>query len=228
MSEAAAGEGGEAAGWRLDPALPLGEAVYRALRDALHDGRLKPGDRLREEEIARRLSVSRTPVRESFNRLLAKRFVEPAGGRGLLVRRLDAAEVMELYVMREILEGAAARLASRQASEMEIETLRDLEALFEEAATEDARARANHALHDAIARVARNRYLDASLEELKDALPLLGRTTFSVPTRPDAAAAEHRLVVEAIARRDADAAEVAARAHIRGALRARLVVMREG
>ncbi len=212
--------------WPIDPSLPLGEGVYRALQDALQKGRLAPGDRLREEEIARRLAVSRTPVREAFARLLARRFVEPAGGRGIVVRTLDIGEVTELYMMREILEGAAARLAARHASEFEVDTLREIEAGFEAAGDEASRAESNRHLHDAIVRVARNRYLDASLEELKDALPLLGRTTFSVPERPQAAAAEHRAVVDAIASRDLDGAEAAARAHIRGALRARLSMMR--
>lgn len=221
-------EGREPAGnWRLDPSLPLGEAVYAELRAALRDGRLMPGDRLREEEIARRLTVSRTPVREAFSRLLTKRFVEPAGGRGLIVRTLETGEVMELYMMREILEGAAARLAARHASDFEVETLRGLEAAFEAADGEAALARCNRDLHAAIVQVARNRYLDSSLEELNDALPLLGRTTFSVEGRPQAAFLEHRAVVDAIAARDADSAEAAARSHIRGALRARLAVIQD-
>ena len=219
-------ENGGKEGWAIDPGLPLGEGVYRALRDALRDGRLVPGDRLREEDIARRLAVSRTPVREAFARMLARRFIEPAGGRGLVVRTLDIGEVTELYMMREILEGASARLAARHASEFEVETLRQIEESFEAAMSEEVQADANRDLHDAIVRMARNRYLDASLEELKDALPLLGRTTFSVANRPTGAAAEHRAVVDAIAAHDLDGAEAAARAHIRGALRARLSMMR--
>src|SRR3546814_14835717 len=76
----------------LDPGLSLGEAVFRALLQGIQDGTLSAGDRLREEDVAKRLNVSRTPVREAFNRLLAKHFVEPAGARGLTVRRLDRSE----------------------------------------------------------------------------------------------------------------------------------------
>lgn len=213
-------------GWQLDPALPLGEAVFRTLLAALRDGRLQPGDRLREEDIARRLSVSRTPVREAFSRLLTKRFVEQTGGRGLIVRSLDTGEVHELYTMRELLDGAAARLAAQHASEAEIEALWELEAAFEAAGSELERAEANRDFHDAIVRAARNRYLNGSLQELQDALPLLGRTTFSIPNRSETAAAEHRAMIEAIARRDLDMAESTARAHIRSALRARLMVIR--
>ena len=59
--------------------LPLGEATFRALREALRSGIYKPGDRLREEEVAERLKVSRTPVREAFGRLVSKGLVVPGG-----------------------------------------------------------------------------------------------------------------------------------------------------
>lgn len=209
--------------------LPLGEAVFRALREALRNGVYKPGDRLREEEVASRLQVSRTPVREAFGRLVSKGLVVPAQGRGLIVRRLDTAEVVELYVMREILEAAAARLAARHVSEPEIESMRDLEARFEAAGADaNEQARLNRLLHDAIIAASRNRYLDSALQELQDAIALLGRTTFSVDTRPAHAAREHSELIEAMAAHDADRAEQIARSHIRESLRARLKLMQGG
>ncbi|MDC7787685.1 GntR family transcriptional regulator [Rhodoplanes sp. TEM] len=206
-------------------ALPLGEAVFRALCGALRDGVYRPGDRIVEDEVAQKLEVSRTPVREALGRLLAKGLVEHAGGRGMVVRRPDAAEVLELYAMREILEGAAARLAAGQASAPEIDTLAELAESF--ATADDARkmARLNRLLHEAIVRAARNRFLDGALREMQDAIALLGPTTFNVAGRPATAVAEHAAIVAAIAARDADAAEQAARAHIREALRARLKLM---
>ena len=209
-----------------NPGLPLSESVFRALRNAVRAGELKPGDRLREEDVARQLKVSRTPVREAFGRLMTKRFVEPAPGRGLVVRSLGTPEVLELYAMREILEGAAAGLAARHASQPEIDALRDLEAAFEQRGG-DARemAKLNRMFHETIFHAARNRYLDDALQDLQDAIALLGVTTFTVAQRPRTAAREHREIVAAIAERDAAAAEQAARAHIREALRARLQLL---
>src|SRR3569623_2493667 len=89
-----------------------GEAVFRSRCEALQAGSYRAGDRLREEEGAQRRKVSRTPVREALGRLAARGIVEPAGGRGLIVRNLDISEVLELYAMREIMEGAAARQAA--------------------------------------------------------------------------------------------------------------------
>lgn len=208
--------------------LPLGEAVFRSLRQALRAGIYRPGDRLREQEVAERLKVSRTPVREALGRLAMQGLVEPAGSRGMIVRSLSTGEVLELYAMRELLEGAAARLAAQHASRPEIEAIEELEGEFEEHAAEPAKmAKLNLALHEAITRAARNRYLDGALQELQDAIALLGVTTFSVAGRPSSAAQEHRAIIAAIAERDPDKAEQAARAHIREALRSRLKLLRE-
>jgi len=212
----------------LGEGLPLGEAVYRALREALRSGVYRPGDRLREEEVANRLNVSRTPVREAFGRLVSKGLVVPGQGRGLIVRRLDQAEVVELYAMREILEAAAARLAARHASEPEIEALRDIEKDFEAARDAAEMARLNRIFHESIFAASRNRYLDSALQELQDAIALLGSTTFTVDGRPSPAAAEHRALIEAMAARDGDKADALARAHIHEALRARLKLMQRG
>lgn len=206
-----------------DAGLALGEATYRALSRALREGVFKPGDRLREEEVARRLAVSRTPVREAFGRLLARRLIEPAGGRGLVVRKLELAEALELYALREILEGAAARLAAQHAAPPEVELMRERAAGFERAA-QDPRAmeRQNRLLHEAIFRAARNRYLDAALRDMQESLALLGPTTFGVAGRPETSVTEHRAIIDAIAMRDAETAERAARDHMRAALKARL------
>src|SRR3569623_2097487 len=116
----------------------LGEAVFRSLCEALQAGNYRAGDRLREDAAALRLMACRTPVREALGRLAARGFVEPAGGRGLIVRNLDISEVHELYALREIMEGAAARLAAAHASAPEVEALRDIEQAFVEASETDS------------------------------------------------------------------------------------------
>lgn len=209
--------------------LALGEAVFRSLCEALQAGSYRAGDRLREEEVAQRLKVSRTPVREALGRLAARGFVEPAGGRGVIVRNLDISEVLELYAMREIMEGAAAHLAAEHASAPELGALRDIEQAFVEASETDAAgmARLNRAFHEAICRAARNRYLDNASRELQDWIALLGPTTFTVTGRPSTSHGEHQAIIEAIAARDGDKAEQLARAHIREALRCRLKLLQK-
>ncbi len=141
----------------------------------------------------------------------------------MTVTELDHGAVTELYHMREVLEGTAASLAAQHATEAEIAALADIVA--REAALDGDSGRLaahNVSFHNAIYAAAHNRYLLRSLNSLRDSMALLGETTYAVPGRVDAAIAEHRVVVAAIARRDPAAADSAMRAHMRGAQHARL------
>jgi len=202
---------------------PRGEFVYRALLEDIRTGNIQPGDRIREEDIARSLGVSRTPVREALQQLQARRLVEMAPGRGIIVAKLGTQQVMELYAMREVLEGAAARFAAQYALPAEIAIMEELITEFEGARDNPERlARINYALHRAIYEAARNRYMHEALNNLEDALSLLQNTTFSLPERFEPACREHRAIVNAIRTRDSDAAEAMSREHIRHAQNARL------
>ena len=179
-------------------------------------------------EVAAWLQVSRTPVREALRRLETEGLLTFEAWRGVVVADLDRQQVGELYAMREVLEGAAARLAARHIDDCEIDCL---EILLEraEAASADPEALAaiNRQLHEAIHGAAHNRYLTQTLEQLRNALALLRGTTFALPGRAEAAAVEHRAIVTAIRERDPEAAEAAARAHIAAAQRARLRLLME-
>lgn len=203
-----------------------GEFVYRALVQAIQSGRLRPGDRIREEEVAHSLGVSRTPVREALQLLQAKRMVEVAPGRGIVVIELSKQQVLELYAMREVLEGAAARFAAQHASSTEIALMQQMLEEFSAAAGDAARlARLNRMLHQTIYEAARNRYVQEALTNLEDGLSLLQNTTYSLPERHASADLEHRAIVAAIERRDLDGAEALARLHIRESQRVRLAML---
>ncbi len=196
--------------------------VYEALRAAIQDGRYGRGERIREEEVARSLGVSRTPVREALSRLQSHGLLEMSSG-GLVVAELTRPQVLELYAMREILEGSAARFAAQHASPSEIGSLRHVGRIFERSLGDPPKlARLNRDLHGGIYEAAHNRYLMRTLNELHDALALLTSTTFTVPGRPELAIGEHARIIDAIEKRDADEAERAAREHIRNAQQARL------
>src|SRR5690606_27591384 len=115
--------------------VPLrGELVYARLRADLQSGRLAPGSRLREVDLAERLKVSRTPVREALKRLEADGLVTFVQARGLIVTELSPDQVVKLYAMRELVEGAAARFAAEAASKEHIGTL---ETIYAETLTVD-------------------------------------------------------------------------------------------
>lgn len=204
-----------------------GSQVYATLLERIRNGELRPATRMREDEIATLLGVSRTPVREALARLQARGLVESARG-GWTIVELSRSQVMELYAMRGMLEGAAARFAAENASASDIAGLKHVGALFSRCQGNAKEiARVNILFHDAIYEAAHNHYLIRMLQDLNDSLALLSTTTFSVAGRAAGAEAEHDLILAAIEARSPDTAEQAARAHIRNALEARLTLLFE-
>jgi DNA-binding GntR family transcriptional regulator len=187
------------------------------VREDISSGRLRPGDRLRETEIAERMGVSRTPVREALKRLEADGLVSFGQPRGLTVTELSHGQILDLYAMREVLEGAAARFAAERASPLEVATLKQILEQHKAVTAPDAVAAANRQLHDAIVSAAHNIYLQRVMNLLSDALALLGTTTYSVPGRIASGWKENAEIVDCISRGDPAAAEKAAQAHIRAA-----------
>jgi DNA-binding GntR family transcriptional regulator len=203
-----------------------GEIAYGRLREAIQAGDLTPGQRIRENEMASWLEMSRTPVREALRRLEADGLLTFAPYRGMVISELDHQAVMELYSMREVLEGTAAGLAARHASDAEIAVLKDIVAgELDDAADPRRIASHNKHFHGALYRAAHNRYLLKTLSVLSDAMALLGMTTMAITGRSETAHDEHRAVVAAIEAHDPGAAEAAMRQHIRMAQRARLRLM---
>ncbi len=198
-----------------------GEA-YDRLLCAIRSGDLAPGARLTETDLARRLATSRTPVREAIRRLEADGLVDHIPRVGAAIRRLGHAEVMELYEMREVLEGTAARLAARTASEVELAELATLTADMRAATGADQAAALNRHFHATLLSASRNRFLQRSMDGLRKTLLILGPSTLEDTDRLAEALTEHDAVVEALATRDGVQAEIAMRAHIAGAQRSRL------
>ena len=207
---------------------PRAAQVQQQILEAIRSGRYRPGDRIRETEVADWLNVSRTPVREAFRRLEAEGLLSFESWRGVVVADLDRQQVSELYAMRKALEGAAAKLAARHIDDAEIELLDLLlEQSSNTATTPEALAEINRQFHETIYAAAHNRYLLQTLEQLRNALALLRGTTYSLPGRAATALKEHKAIVEAIRVRDAEAAEQAARNHIAAAHRCRLRLLIE-
>jgi len=202
-----------------------GEVVYAELRQAILDGHYQPGQPVREAEVAERLGVSRTPVREAFRRLQTDGILEFTPWRGVIVAELDEKQIIELYVMRKVLEGTAAALAALNATDAQIN---DLDGIIERAEGETdpaILADLNRDFHQTIFDAANNRYLLHALQALRNPMALLSKTTYSVSDRPVTAQAEHRQIVDAIRQRDTGAAEKLGYGHIANAEQARLKLL---
>lgn len=203
------------------------EQTYKALRDAIQSGKLKPGTRLREIDLAERLGISRTPIREALSRLQSDGLVVNEPNRGMIVTVLDRRMVSELYVMRQVLEGTAAGLAARHASDEEIAGLREIADRDKNYTDPQMLAANNRLFHEALYQSAHNRYLLKTLNTLRESMALLGNTTLAIPGRSRTALQEHQRIVDALERRDAAAAEEETVAHIKEAYRARLRILNE-
>jgi DNA-binding GntR family transcriptional regulator len=207
--------------------LSLSQEAYLRLKEAIRKGTLAPGTRVREVEIAHRFGISRTPARDAIRRLESEGLISFVPRHGAVVSQLDHQATMELYDLREILEGAAAAFAARHASAAEIEELEELIAAEPELENKpDQLADLNQLFHSSLYRAAHNRFLERTLIGLRDSMGLLGGTSLKVKGRFQTAHEEHVAIVSAIAARDVKKAEQMAMAHIRNAQRARLKLMR--
>lgn len=205
-----------------DPAGPspsLADEVYRQLREDILSGRLRPRDHLVEVDLAERLRVSRTPVRESLQRLAADGLIV-SHRRRWVVYEHTLAEIADIYEVRMALEGYAARLACQRASDEQVVALREFfEARQRRYTRYAAFADFNSQFHQMITQAANNPYF----QRLADANRFY---TFNhqVAQRYDdtdvaESDAQHEQIVRAIVDRDPEAAERVAREHIRLALK---------
>ena len=209
------------------PGTLQGETTYERLCEEIRSGKLPPGSRLRETEIAERLAVSRTPVREAIRRLEADGLVDHLPRSGAVVRKLEYPELMELYEMRTVLEGTAARLAARAASPVELE---ELVAINDEMRAAAGRPEVviglNRQFHKLLLDAARNRFLLRAMATVENTLLILGSSSMAKPDRAREAVDEHREVLDALPARDGAAAEAAMRRHMERAQFARLRILR--
>lgn len=203
-----------------------GRDAYARLVADIRAGLLRPGDRLTETDLADRLGISRTPVREAIRQLESDGLVTHVPRVGVTVRRLDYAEITELYEMRAVLEGTAARFAARAASEVELSELGAITAEMRKAPDAATLYDANRQFHTVLLNAARNRFLVKAVEAVQKTLLILGPSTMEESARAAEAIAEHDRIIAALHARDGAAAEAAMRAHIEAAHRARLRQLR--
>jgi DNA-binding GntR family transcriptional regulator len=197
-------------------------AAYKQIKQKVLTGFFSHDDRLREAEVADLVGMSRTPVREALKRLEDERLLTREPRLGLVVTRMSPQDIAELYEMREVLEGAAAAFAAKHAHDAEIT---HMDQLLQESRKPGCDPVAmNLAFHAAIYSAAHNQHLVRSLQAITDTTYLLGRSTLQTPERAEQAILEHQAILDAITRRDAQAAESAAKRHIRQALVARLAI----
>jgi DNA-binding GntR family transcriptional regulator len=198
--------------------------AYEMILDAIDLGTYKPGDRLVESELAERLGVSRTPIREALQRLETQLLLI-RDGRSLIVASLDHNQLSELYAVRAELEGMAARLAAIHAAPEEVRVLRKMVENDQKLLGDtDALSMANRRFHKQIHLASHNRYLVQQLDLVHRTMALLATTSLAVEGRSQGALDEHDAIVAAIESGDGQAAYLALKIHISNAFETRLEI----
>jgi len=193
-----------------------GQAIYQVLRDQIIEGKIRPFTRLREPELAVRLSVSRTPLREALRHLDAEGFVERLPTGGVMVAGIDPDDIRDLFSVRAVLEGHLVREVAARASAQDVaELYRLLDRMDKlEAYPEDV-IRVGFDFHDRLAMMAGNRRCRGILRQTRQHIDRYWAvTTANKPDRVRVISDEHRRVVDAIRDGDPARAEAAMQAHI--------------
>jgi len=197
-------------------------AAADLIRQAIGDGRLEPGHHLKEEQLAQELGVSRTPVREALHVLQAEGLIETFPNRGATVRTYDLADLEDLYELRALLEGRAARRAATRVNAAQLAELHASCRRFEGlVGTPNLQALVaeNALFHEVILDAAASERLTGMVHQVV-VLPLVYKSyIWYSPEQATASYHYHCELVDAIEQRDAQRADDVMREHIDAAQR---------
>ena len=195
----------------------LRQRVYEILKRAIIFQEIGPGQKIDEEGVAKQLGVSRTPIRESLCRLENEGIVKIIPRRGAFVVRHSKESIIEILLVREVLEGFAARLAVGHIDERAIEEMSSLFRDFSEADIRDRSkdyAQADLKFHTLIVKQSQNSWLMSIMNILNDHIQMLRLRTVALEGRPEHSLLEHRKIIEALEKRNPSLAESLMRRHI--------------
>lgn len=195
---------------------PLSEVAYERLRDAVIRGELRPNERLVETELAKRLEISRTPIRAGLQRLVDDGLVLRSR-HGWVVKEHSADEVREIYEIRAALEGFGARLAADRASDQQLERIgsyypRDLAPLL--AGPREHLVGLNRVFHTVILSATGNQRLVVTWQRSREFNLNMQLARRYGDEEMAGALRGHHAIIDALKARDPAAAEEAARAHV--------------
>ena len=199
--------------------LPLRDVVFNTLRQAIITGEFAPGERLMEIALANRLGVSRTPVREAIRKLELEGLVKIIPNKGAYVTGITPKDVQDIYMIRSILEGMCARWATEHITPEQIEQLEEIVLLSEfhlkkdkdkVVQVSDLDGKFHHVLYEA----SNSRIMEHTLSDFHKYVKMARMLSVGAKNRAEKSIEEHKAILEAIKKGDADEAERLANLHI--------------
>jgi DNA-binding GntR family transcriptional regulator len=201
----------------MDEYLPLRDVVFKTLRQAILKGELEPGERLMEIQLAERLGVSRTPIREAIRKLELEGLVLMIPRKGAEVAKISEQNLRDVLEVRRSLEELAIDLACQRMTEEELEDLRAKQALFAKAIEEgDAMqiAQTDEQYHDVIYNSTKNQKLVQMLNNLREQMYRYRLEYIKDENKRQVLLVEHEYILKALSLRHVQEAKRAAREHI--------------
>jgi len=192
--------------------------VYESIREAIISGQFPSGTKLTVDMLSEELKVSRTPVKEALVRLEREGLVENIPRRGMFVARIDIEDAIEIYELREVLEGFAVRKLCENLDE---ETLKELKELLEEGEKFIPQGElkkysdVDEKFHKIIWDKSKNKRLFKFLENIRSQIRLLMASSVNIPGRAEDSLKEHKNILKALEERNPNLAEEYMKIHIR-------------
>ena len=187
--------------------------VYKIIKEGIIHREFLPGTQLKESDLVQKLGVSRTPIREALNQLSKEGIIEIFPRKGAFVRNCSREEVIEILILREVLEGVAARLATSRMNEGRVKKLESLFERYRKGSIDYAEA--DEAFHNEIIGASGSTRLVELIGNLKDSLQMLDMRTvsFRYPERIKESLSEHLKIMKAFKARNMVLAERLTREH---------------
>lgn len=214
----------------LNRTLPLRDQIYQYVRGLIVSGQMRPGDAINEVAIAEQLGVSRTPVREAVKRISDEGLVNVFAQTGTFVARISLKELEEAYVIRSALEIESVRRAAARITPEQVEALEDRLAAHELAISRAKYAEAirlDDQFHKAIADVNDFQMLWRAVDISKAQMDRGRYLSLPKPGYGEVTLRQHRQILKALQKHDAEAAVAAMREHLNTSLRNALEVAAE-
>lgn len=184
----------------VEKPLTLRERIVDFIKDSVVSGRLKPGERVPEQEIAENLGISRTPIREAFRQLESEGFISVTPRKGAVVSPITDKDVNEFYAIKSLLEGFAAKTACTKLTQKDIKRLESLNSQMGRCAEKsDVKGffKLDYQFHDIFLKACGNEKLCAMVYQLVQQFERFRITALSVPGRMTDSVKQHRDIIEA-------------------------------
>lgn len=197
--------------------MPMRELIFHYLRELIVNGKLAPGDHLVEEELAKGFNVSRTPIREAIRKLELEGLVKRSPRRGVVVREFTLEDIEEIYDIRSVLEGYAARLAAKNVDDERIYKLKNLLRQMKESIKKGKgleEMELHKKWHLILYAASNNTRLESLLNDYADYLQFFRMVSLQKPGRLAETIEQHELLIQAIESGDGELAEKRARDHV--------------